>query len=274
MAGLVQRLAHDMPYRKVSATYQNREVKDLYHCRSQVIQGRSFRQLKGVALSLMPLIFQDEGSQLERSGNGDAFFYALRFVIMDSQGKKFGRGPRELTGAVDLISHYKLLAHHDFFCIRQIKGIPTSTGKPKEPKDKTKKHKKHKDKDKEKDKEHKKHKHRHKDKSKDKDKEKEKDKIGHHDSSGDHSKKHHEKKRKLEGSEDVTDIHKHKKMTLGAISAGLKEPEVCLFNLSRKLLFKVLFLKIVNHDMQSLRIPYHIKNLYEKELSEAIPVSL
>ncbi|KAG0464529.1 hypothetical protein HPP92_020598, partial [Vanilla planifolia] len=255
--------------------------------------------------------------------NEDAFFYALRFVIMDSQGKKFGRGPRELTGAVDLISHYKLLAHHDFFCIRSLplsisdthylhnvvgdteirkgdgmeldqlfqnapflreaaaniqpfdldilgqafqlretipidlpsadKGIPTSTGKPKEPKDKTKKHKKHKDKDKEKDKEHKKHKHRHKDKSKDKDKEKEKDKIGHHDSSGDHSKKHHEKKRKLEGSEDVTDIHKHKKstimslvlgvnpnfvlsstVTLGAISAGLKEPEFCLFNLSRK----------------------------------------
>ncbi|GFP98717.1 mediator of RNA polymerase ii transcription subunit 19a, partial [Phtheirospermum japonicum] len=25
-------------------------------------------------------------------------------------------GPRELTGAVDLISHYKLLPHHDFFC--------------------------------------------------------------------------------------------------------------------------------------------------------------
>jgi hypothetical protein len=25
-------------------------------------------------------------------------------------------GPRELTGAVDLINHYKLLPHHDFFC--------------------------------------------------------------------------------------------------------------------------------------------------------------
>lgn len=25
-------------------------------------------------------------------------------------------GPRELTGALDLISHYKLLPHHEFFC--------------------------------------------------------------------------------------------------------------------------------------------------------------
>ncbi|KAL5205425.1 hypothetical protein ABZP36_033634 [Zizania latifolia] len=39
---------------------------------------------------------------------------------MDSDGKKFGKGPRELTGAVDLISHYKLLAHHDFFCKRPL----------------------------------------------------------------------------------------------------------------------------------------------------------
>ncbi|KAF4373918.1 hypothetical protein F8388_007824 [Cannabis sativa] len=35
---------------------------------------------------------------------------------MDSEYKKFGRGPRELTGAVDLISHFKLQAQHDFFC--------------------------------------------------------------------------------------------------------------------------------------------------------------
>ncbi|XP_062202621.1 mediator of RNA polymerase II transcription subunit 19a-like isoform X3 [Phragmites australis] len=28
--------------------------------------------------------------------------------------------PRELTGAVDLISHYKLLGHHDFFCKRPL----------------------------------------------------------------------------------------------------------------------------------------------------------
>ncbi|KAK3184647.1 hypothetical protein Dsin_031933 [Dipteronia sinensis] len=39
---------------------------------------------------------------------------------MDPEGKNYGRGPRELTGAVDLISHYKLLAHHDFFCKRSL----------------------------------------------------------------------------------------------------------------------------------------------------------
>ncbi|KAF3434937.1 hypothetical protein FNV43_RR22024 [Rhamnella rubrinervis] len=39
---------------------------------------------------------------------------------MEPEGKKFGRGPRELTGAVDLISHYKLVAHHDFFCKRSL----------------------------------------------------------------------------------------------------------------------------------------------------------
>ncbi|KAK1310770.1 Mediator of RNA polymerase II transcription subunit 19a [Acorus calamus] len=35
---------------------------------------------------------------------------------MDPEGKKFGVGPRELTGAVDLINHYKLMVHHEFFC--------------------------------------------------------------------------------------------------------------------------------------------------------------
>ncbi|KAL3850488.1 hypothetical protein ACJIZ3_012370 [Penstemon smallii] len=35
---------------------------------------------------------------------------------MDPDFRKFGRGPKELTGAVDLISHYKLLPQHDFFC--------------------------------------------------------------------------------------------------------------------------------------------------------------
>ncbi|KAL8170268.1 hypothetical protein V2J09_022072 [Rumex salicifolius] len=35
---------------------------------------------------------------------------------MESEEKKFGRGPKELTGAVDLISHCKLLPHHEFFC--------------------------------------------------------------------------------------------------------------------------------------------------------------
>lgn len=42
------------------------------------------------------------------------------FDVMDPDDKKFGRGPRELTGAVDLISHYKLVAHHDFFCKRPL----------------------------------------------------------------------------------------------------------------------------------------------------------
>lgn len=42
---------------------------------------------------------------------------------MDSEGKKFGRGPRELTGAVDLITHYKLLPHHEYFCK---KSLPVS----------------------------------------------------------------------------------------------------------------------------------------------------
>ncbi|GKU97866.1 hypothetical protein SLEP1_g10945 [Rubroshorea leprosula] len=196
---------------------------------------------------------------------------------MDPEGKKFGGGPRELTGAVDLISHFKLLPHHEFFCKRPLplsisdthylhnvvgeteirkgegmqldqllqntscantriqpfdldvlreafqlretgpvdlppgeKGIPTIAGKSKgESKDKEKKHKKHKDRDKDKEKEHKKHKHRHKDKdrSKDKDKEKKKDKeVG-----ADHSKKHHEKKRKHDGDEDLNDVHRHKK---------------------------------------------------------------
>ncbi|KAM1031565.1 hypothetical protein ACFX13_036095 [Malus domestica] len=39
---------------------------------------------------------------------------------MDPEGTKFGRGPKELTGAVDLISHYKLLPHHEFFCKRSL----------------------------------------------------------------------------------------------------------------------------------------------------------
>ncbi|KAJ9549014.1 hypothetical protein OSB04_021557 [Centaurea solstitialis] len=42
---------------------------------------------------------------------------------MDPESKKFGKGPRELTGAVDLISYYKLLPHHEFFCK---KSLPVS----------------------------------------------------------------------------------------------------------------------------------------------------
>ncbi|KAL8254820.1 hypothetical protein R6Q59_033041 [Mikania micrantha] len=197
---------------------------------------------------------------------------------MDPESKKFGKGPRELTGAVDLISYYKLLPQHEFFCKKTLplsisdthylhnvvgdseirkgegmqldqliqntsvsrdtntriqpfdldilreafqlretapvdlpsseKGVPTVAGKSKsESKDKEKKHKKHR----EKDKDHKKHKHRHKDQSKDKDKEKKKDKNSHHDSGAEPSKKHHDKKRKNDGDEDLNDIHRHKK---------------------------------------------------------------
>lgn len=39
---------------------------------------------------------------------------------MDPESKKFGRGPRELGGAVDLINHYKLWPHHEFFCKRSL----------------------------------------------------------------------------------------------------------------------------------------------------------
>ncbi|XP_016485997.1 putative mediator of RNA polymerase II transcription subunit 19b [Nicotiana tabacum] len=39
---------------------------------------------------------------------------------MDSDSKNFGRGPRELTGARDLISHFKLLPHYEFFCKRSL----------------------------------------------------------------------------------------------------------------------------------------------------------
>ncbi|KAM0905533.1 hypothetical protein ACQ4PT_017333 [Festuca glaucescens] len=204
---------------------------------------------------------------------------------MASDGK-FGKGPRELTGAVDLISRYRLLNHHSFFCKKPLplaisdtnylhnvvgdteirkgegmeidqliqnpdlrekktsyiqpfdmetlghafqlretapvdlpsaeKGTPTISGKSKvKSRDKVKKHKKHKEKDK--DKEQKKHKHRHKDRSKDKekekdkDKEKKKDKSLYHDLGADHSKKHHEKKRKHEGIENLPDVRNNKK---------------------------------------------------------------
>nr|GEV89592.1 reverse transcriptase domain-containing protein [Tanacetum cinerariifolium] len=133
----------------------------------------------------------------------------------------------ELMGDVDLISYYKLVPHHEFFCKKSLplsisdthylhnvvgeseirkafqlretapvdlpsseKGTPTIAGKSKsESKGKEKKHRKHKDKDREKYKEHKKHKHRHKDRSKDKDKEKKRDKSSHHDSGAESLKK-------------------------------------------------------------------------------------
>ncbi|KAF8402403.1 hypothetical protein HHK36_013358 [Tetracentron sinense] len=39
------------------------------------------------------------------------------YLMRRSNGQS---GPRELTGAVDLINHYKLLAHHEFFCKRPL----------------------------------------------------------------------------------------------------------------------------------------------------------
>lgn len=40
--------------------------------------------------------------------------------LMDLEGNKFGRGPKELGGAVDLINHFKLYQHHEFFCKRSL----------------------------------------------------------------------------------------------------------------------------------------------------------
>ncbi|KAG8049261.1 hypothetical protein GUJ93_ZPchr0009g1085 [Zizania palustris] len=166
---------------------------------------------------------------------------------MDSDGNKFGKGPRELTGAVDLISHYKLLAHHDFFCKRSLPLAISDThylhnivgdteirkGEGMEL-DQLVQNAYLRDKP------------AYiqpfdmetlgqafqlretspvdlpsaekgiptisgKPKNRSKDKDKKKDKSGHHDSGGDHSKKHHEKKRKHEGMEDSADVHKHKK---------------------------------------------------------------
>ncbi|CAJ1972948.1 unnamed protein product [Sphenostylis stenocarpa] len=39
---------------------------------------------------------------------------------MDLDCKKFRGGPRELTGAMDLLNHFKLLPHFEFFCKRQL----------------------------------------------------------------------------------------------------------------------------------------------------------
>ncbi|XP_078432264.1 mediator of RNA polymerase II transcription subunit 19a-like isoform X2 [Wolffia australiana] len=39
---------------------------------------------------------------------------------MEPERRKFGRGPKELTGAVDLLGHYKLLGYHGFFCQRDL----------------------------------------------------------------------------------------------------------------------------------------------------------
>ncbi|KVH94164.1 mediator of RNA polymerase II transcription subunit 19a-like [Cynara cardunculus var. scolymus] len=39
---------------------------------------------------------------------------------MDPEFRKFGKGPKELTGAVNLINYYKLLPHYEFFCKKSL----------------------------------------------------------------------------------------------------------------------------------------------------------
>ncbi|KAK1436988.1 hypothetical protein QVD17_02772 [Tagetes erecta] len=193
---------------------------------------------------------------------------------MDLEHRKFGKGPKELTGAVDLIKYYNLYPHYEFFCKKSVpssisdshylrnvvgdteirkgegmqlnqlvdnkpfprgtnirmhpfdlnalrdafylretapielpdseKGIPTQVGRSKS----ELKHKKHKDKDREKHKEHKKHKHRHKDRNKDKENENAL-KTSLHDSGAEHLKKSHDKKRKIDGDDNLNGIHRH-----------------------------------------------------------------
>ncbi|CAA6666291.1 unnamed protein product [Spirodela intermedia] len=193
---------------------------------------------------------------------------------MDPEGKKFGRGAKELTGGVDLLNHYQLLGYYDFFCKRALplsisetsylrrvvgdteirkgegmelgqlleetsrldnlreafdlretapvelpseeRGRPTISGRVKiEAKERERKPRKHKEKDREKDKDRKKHKHRHKggrSRENDKDQAKEKrDKSGHSDYGGSQSKRHEDKKRKHDGTEDISNLYKHKK---------------------------------------------------------------
>ncbi|CAI9300911.1 unnamed protein product [Lactuca saligna] len=39
---------------------------------------------------------------------------------MDPESKRFGRGPKELTGGVDLINYYKLFPHYELFCKKSL----------------------------------------------------------------------------------------------------------------------------------------------------------
>ncbi|RAL44680.1 hypothetical protein DM860_003439 [Cuscuta australis] len=45
---------------------------------------------------------------------------------MDPEGRKFGRGPREFGGSIDLINHYKIERFHEYFCKRT---LPSSISK-------------------------------------------------------------------------------------------------------------------------------------------------
>ncbi|XP_074269275.1 putative mediator of RNA polymerase II transcription subunit 19b isoform X2 [Silene latifolia] len=44
----------------------------------------------------------------------------LVVTIMSFKGAKFGFGPKELGGSVDLVNHYKLQSLHEFFCKRSL----------------------------------------------------------------------------------------------------------------------------------------------------------
>ncbi|KAK6917121.1 hypothetical protein RJ641_017872, partial [Dillenia turbinata] len=46
---------------------------------------------------------------------------------MDLEGKKFGRGPKELGGAVDLVNHFKLSRIHELFCKRSFPSLISET---------------------------------------------------------------------------------------------------------------------------------------------------
>ncbi|GMY38021.1 mediator of rna polymerase ii transcription subunit 19a, partial [Fagus crenata] len=61
-------------------------------------------------------------TNLHRSNSIPAFNFhpVVSFSVMDLEGRKFGRGPRELGGSVDLINQYKLWPHHEFFCKRSL----------------------------------------------------------------------------------------------------------------------------------------------------------
>ena len=146
---------------------------------------------------------------------------------MDLDIKKFGRGPKELTGAVDLISHYKLLPQYEYFCK---KSLPLSISDS---------HYLH---NVEGDTEIKKGEGMQLDQlildssflreknapirtfdlqllreafqlreTTPVDLPPSETRSGHDDSVAENSKKHHEKKRKHDGDEDINDIHKHKK---------------------------------------------------------------
>lgn len=39
---------------------------------------------------------------------------------MDPESRRFGRGPKELTGGVDLINYYKLFPHYELFCKKSL----------------------------------------------------------------------------------------------------------------------------------------------------------